>query len=203
MAQCPFCQHEITEDFGLVTCEGCGRSVFVDMDGGVSATEDDASDLYEAPSEGKNFEPLQDEYLNLEEPSTDYAGEGVYAEEPEESFHSVEEQEISSFESEENEMGISAELSAEDPDQSYVEFSDDSEESDFLEELEEDHAGSNSLDRESVSSEFAAPTKEPKFTDREPSVKDIAEYGNSELASAEQGSVFYNLRLVVFPLLRD
>lgn len=38
MAQCPSCSQPInTDDFGLVTCEGCGASVMVDFDGSISA----------------------------------------------------------------------------------------------------------------------------------------------------------------------
>jgi len=33
MAHCPNCQHEIADDFGLVTCANCGAQVLLSMDG--------------------------------------------------------------------------------------------------------------------------------------------------------------------------
>lgn len=41
MAQCPTCKTKIDEDFGLVTCPGCGAICFVDLDDNVTLQNDD------------------------------------------------------------------------------------------------------------------------------------------------------------------
>lgn len=49
MAQCPYCQTSLTDDFGLITCSGCGQSVFIDMDGEVQVAE--TSESSEVPND--------------------------------------------------------------------------------------------------------------------------------------------------------
>ena len=40
MSNCPSCQTLIDEDFGLVTCHGCGATLFVELDGSLRANEE-------------------------------------------------------------------------------------------------------------------------------------------------------------------
>lgn len=42
MPICPICHSEIRDDFGLTTCDSCGASLFVEMDGSVVSSENPA-----------------------------------------------------------------------------------------------------------------------------------------------------------------
>ena len=44
MSHCPRCQSLIEEDFGLVTCTGCGSALFVELDGSVQANKEVSSE---------------------------------------------------------------------------------------------------------------------------------------------------------------
>lgn len=62
---CPQCQTALKDDYGMITCPGCGAIVFVDMDGGANvagdspaspaASDGDAPVAAESPSD---FSPL-------------------------------------------------------------------------------------------------------------------------------------------------
>jgi hypothetical protein len=71
MAQCPECQNEVGDDFGLVTCANCGASLFVDMEGqAVSNQGEESPPPLEAEPE-EFTQPLEAEDFNeaLHEPT--------------------------------------------------------------------------------------------------------------------------------------
>lgn len=69
MAHCPSCQTEVTEDFGLITCSGCGASLFVDMEGGVISQADSEQVQHANYNEEFQEEHLEDQLST--DPSTD------------------------------------------------------------------------------------------------------------------------------------
>lgn len=63
MAQCPSCQTELNDDFGIVDCPSCGAALFLEMDGQVRRR--DASALNEEPQAQRvvredSFTPTED-----------------------------------------------------------------------------------------------------------------------------------------------
>lgn len=68
MSNCPTCQAELTDDFGLIDCPGCGAVLFIDMNGVVSAQEANSSqgvqsepeDNFEFSTEADPLEPEPD-----------------------------------------------------------------------------------------------------------------------------------------------
>ncbi len=62
MSQCPYCQSEISDDFGLVTCKSCGQSIMISIDGHIQKIDPsgvdpgDAQDLSSGEVGGEEFE---------------------------------------------------------------------------------------------------------------------------------------------------
>ncbi|MBX7231992.1 MAG: hypothetical protein K1X29_07895 [Bdellovibrionales bacterium] len=56
MSQCPVCQHQLPDDFGLIDCEGCGQGLYIEFDGSVRLRE-------EIKNEEINNEPPEREEL--------------------------------------------------------------------------------------------------------------------------------------------
>lgn len=70
MGTCPVCNHQVPDDFGLISCDGCGAQLIVHVDGRVEHTSDQEEIVMDSPSEG--------------EPASDYAPEAEFAVEAEE-----------------------------------------------------------------------------------------------------------------------
>lgn len=72
MAQCPVCQAENADDFGLVNCHSCGSPFFIDMDGVASSSPAmDAAVSTEEPmgfAEPAQPDPVESEMQSLTEP---------------------------------------------------------------------------------------------------------------------------------------
>ena len=69
MSNCPNCQNLIDEDFGLVTCSGCGSTLFVELDGSLRTNENEvveevaaANDMAVTPSDSTSTAPMTDEF---------------------------------------------------------------------------------------------------------------------------------------------
>ena len=56
MSNCPRCQTPIDEDFGLITCPGCGTTLFVELDGSLRANEEETEELDFPDPEEEIFE---------------------------------------------------------------------------------------------------------------------------------------------------
>ncbi|MCB0412621.1 MAG: zinc ribbon domain-containing protein [Bdellovibrionales bacterium] len=81
MSQCPNCQADISDDFGLVTCEACGASLFVEMDGSIVANSDipENAQMDQVEEPVQDVEALQEEQWVEEIPSEELS----YEESPE------------------------------------------------------------------------------------------------------------------------
>lgn len=186
MAQCPECQAEITEDFGLITCSGCGASLLVDMEGDVVSQKeqfDDPSESFEAGEMVEEFEePIAEEPLEAEPP----AGGEMY---PEEAF----EEEEPIEESEEPESAVYSPApqygSEEEVEPSIIEemnLSDEAEEAPVEEgaSLEENFF-------EDEQENVPVYNAEPVSSD----MNDVVDFANSDQSQGRDGGLQYTLKL--------
>lgn len=64
MAQCPSCQGELPDDFGLIDCSHCAAGLFIEFDGSVRLRESEGSLAVPPPLEVQNqsAEPVPQDY---------------------------------------------------------------------------------------------------------------------------------------------
>jgi hypothetical protein len=59
MSSCPSCNTDLgDQDFGLITCPGCGASLMIDLDGSVESSKGDVSDPSAPPEMPSDFDEL-------------------------------------------------------------------------------------------------------------------------------------------------
>jgi hypothetical protein len=82
MAQCPFCQTDIGDDFGLIECSSCHKVSFVEIDGQVKIDEqtDEQTVAFEQPDFEAGIEiataETSEESLNLDQFANSEASRG-------------------------------------------------------------------------------------------------------------------------------
>ncbi|NCN95209.1 MAG: hypothetical protein GW917_00635 [Bdellovibrionales bacterium] len=87
MSNCPFCQADLPDDFGLIDCPGCEAALFIEMDGTVQSTSLDSpsEESVESSQSDKSNSPVEEEVpyeesmenfseSSLEEEATDFSG---------------------------------------------------------------------------------------------------------------------------------
>lgn len=68
--QCPSCQTELRDDYGMVNCPGCGAIVFIDMDGNASVAAADESPAAEpAQNSASSHSESNQEFANFNQES--------------------------------------------------------------------------------------------------------------------------------------
>lgn len=79
MPSCPFCQTELSDDFGLIDCPGCDASLFIEMDGSVRSTSESASPepalAAEPPMMEEDFSTHEAEDSPVADPTGDFLEE--------------------------------------------------------------------------------------------------------------------------------
>lgn len=85
MTQCPKCATTIKEDYGMVTCPGCGSFLFIDMEGVAQMGQAEPASAAEASSKVIE-ESSSSVFESFEEPAAPTAEESPFAAFPETTF---------------------------------------------------------------------------------------------------------------------
>ena len=192
MPQCPSCNKEIADDFGLANCSFCGVSVFVNMDGQVeiqSGAESNPEQVpYEEPANemafnnNENFQnnppPVAENNSFLGTPNM---AEEAYSEEP-----LVEDYEAN------NDGPVEKTEVMVEPNDEYFEMTEGSAEGNYSENIDEnmDAADPNAINADnSIFNEDLRPKVNVDPSD----ISDIADFANSNSIEADDGDLRINV----------
>ncbi len=165
MAQCPTCQKDVPDDFGLIECPGCGIQLFIEMDGRVIA----------ADSSGRS--KVADEHLgfvDMDEQNNKKMSEETMMEK---SFYKKLDRDILDSDSPEEAAPLDATL----PIQSLEEESPLDFASDPAEETWEDPVSEQGI--------FSEPNEAAASAD----LSDLTEFANSDAVKSSDGGLSYSL----------
>lgn len=220
MGACPNCQTQVTDEFGLVVCEGCGTSLFVDMDGVPTMSEpSDQVESVEPIEPVENVDPVtpseqeisglqgffaaeenvQADEHNSEEAAPPVAGPPEAAP-PIEDFFTADNPEQEEYFTDEAEEVLEEDYEGASSDQPQA-FEDDTVEPqqalDYAPEAEEVVEQDNVPAFEEVSD---APEFEESREEASPQygledMSEISDYGNSEVSQGREGA--YQLTIVI------
>ncbi|RME18544.1 MAG: hypothetical protein D6797_00200 [Bdellovibrio sp.] len=176
MLQCPQCQSELHEDFGLVVCQSCGASLFVNMDGEVDYATGEESGTEESVVgsdengeneviKGSSEEELETGWNQANEDISMEAEEHLDVEEYEEGL-----QGNSNFEEENSEISMNEEFAS---------FG------------EADNENSK-LDPEFLTQDDGSQSGVASVEDL---VQSVADFANTEVSMGQEGNLFYNLEI--------
>jgi len=187
MAQCPSCQAEIHDDFGLVECPQCQMAVFIDMDGNAQVQTpeniDDASEDIESPAVSKNTKTYLENELIDEVNENSYENEKSF--ETPENLDDSENQHAPWLNSDDvfQDDGKDVSESAEPVGQNEPPFEHD-------------------MDEDPEFKADAAPTQTPDEIDPSPhptdgqnALSEISDYGNSEESLAREGNILVTVQI--------
>lgn len=192
MAQCPECQHEVSDDFGLITCGNCGASLFVDMDGQVISGEGSQEDVQEeaALSPSEHFHAIEEELDAHVQPQESVGPE------PEDPVENSLEQEADFEQDWQEESGSEAEAESLEqiPEEGPADFLEEEAVEEVLdEEVQAPQEASIYFDDESDANSQPSPMYQPEPTSSD--FGDVVEFANSDLSQARDGGLMYNLTI--------
>ncbi|MCB0420321.1 MAG: hypothetical protein KDD61_04965 [Bdellovibrionales bacterium] len=213
MGTCPSCQANVTDEFGLVVCDSCGTTLFVDMDGIPTMSEPNSSDESDPINYANAGVVEVPDYTEESHPQVNFpSGDNLeresdyFTSEADETFEEVAEGNHVPWNSSESEFEVSATVPEEldgiaeeedvkmgenfvegdslPPHQEIGEAASSGE--DWLESVSDEGQDQNVF---SESIESVPPAYAPE------DMSEIADYGNSEISQGREGNLLFTVKI--------